>query len=777
MAASETRIPLSYLPQLAYAANLWTLLGWKRPLTQIALDVKRSTNESIPWIQSVCFALEALNLQLVGILYRNIVNISDGRKLNRDFVTELFEVIYYNQILILSGRVVMCVFLGVLLNSVVCSRKSNKLSDILALTIKVVTMLIHISYEIYIAVIKNWIHNRVFQWDPRTVWLLVPNIIIFCSIVLLLLFLYSAALASKSIQDVVDHGISVTLSPAQCHAYELVDLLERAREEVVLSWIRTQTYQPDYIIARSVLSSSVGFLVTACVSVYIAVCVKNGYINRNDELELYGYYALPLQYAFILFGLVIVLGRWLNAVVYYPRFMGKKGLVFSEYFRVEDFWKRALLDFQEEFREWDVESIEKLDFWKRYLYSFVHKTWLYKLLPIFLYLQILLIRFSKTCWLISENIFSNCCMWRLVMRRTYRDELLALCNLVDSEMGGPGNPDDGGVRGPENHDDPGGGRPGNTGDGGLGSGSSIHEDFQKYGKVVMHMLGENVAAVWMANKESINKMAAELQKGESHGKESKILISLLKGRTMEAFGTADLSAISSRRTLQVEQDFHFQKGSVKMTVVSLLTIMMELSTLSKINGGSSNRVLTDTCIDTCINASRGAWGIMGFVEISDPNGSVLSKHTDRLFRSLEKPSRTWLGQVFPISKPEDITVLSAKRAIQRLSDKGREMADCGRIRPTGYDSNNWKTVMAGNSLYKVCENIKYRSDDVGEMLKVLRISLANVIWNCMIKVPRIIMDECTSWEEAFMDAKLRRALYIVGMAQGIQQSLQDQPDM
>lgn len=775
MAASETHIPLSYLPQLAYAADLLKLLGWKRPLTKIALELKRSKKESIPWIQSVYFALEALNLLLVGNLYGKIVNISDVRKLNPDLVEYLFEVICCNQILILSGRIVMCVFLGVLLNSVVCSRKSNKLSDILALTLKVVTMLTHISYEIYIVVISNWIHNRVFQWDPRTVWLLVPNIIIFCSIVLLLLCLYSAALASKSIQDVADH-ISVTLSPAQCHANEVVDLLERARKEVVLSWIRTQTYQPAYIIARSVLSSSVGFLVTACVSVYIAFCVRNGCINPNCELAWYGLYILPLQCAFISFGLVIVLGRWLNAVVYYPRFTGKKGLVFSEYFRVEDFWKRAMLDLQEEFREWDVESIKKLVFWKRWLYRFVHKTWLYKVLPIFLCLQILLIRFSKTCWLISENIFSNCCMWRLVMRRTYRDELLALCNLVDSGMVGPGNPDNGGVRGPENHDDPGVGRPGNTSYGGLGSGSSIPEDFQKYGKVVMHMLGENVAAVWMANKESINKMAAELQKGESHGTECKILISLLKGRTMEGFGTADLSAISSRRTLQVEQDFHFQKGSVKMTVVSLLTVMIELSTLYVNNGGSSNPVATHTLLE-CINASRGAWDIMEFVEISDPKGSGLSKHADKLFRSLEKPFPTWLGQVFPVSKPEDLTVLSARRAIQRLADKGREMADCGRIRPTGYDSNNWKTVMAGNSLYKVCENIKYHSDDVGEMLKVLRISLANVIWNCMIKVPRIIMDECTSWEEAFMDDKLRRALYTVGMAQGIQRSLQDQPDM
>ena len=44
----------------------------------------------------------------------------------------------------------------------------------------------------------------------------------------------------------------------------------------------------------------------------------------------------------------------------------------TTYFRVEGFWKRALVELQEEFIEWNVESIQILSFLNQFLSTLAH---------------------------------------------------------------------------------------------------------------------------------------------------------------------------------------------------------------------------------------------------------------------------------------------------------------------------------------------------------------------------------------------------------------------
>jgi hypothetical protein len=71
--------------------------------------------------------------------------------------------------------------------------------------------------------------------------------------------------ASKSIHDVVAQRIPVLLSRPEHRNSGSVVWWEVVEEHAVRSWITARTHQPQYIIARSVLISSVGFLVTICV--------------------------------------------------------------------------------------------------------------------------------------------------------------------------------------------------------------------------------------------------------------------------------------------------------------------------------------------------------------------------------------------------------------------------------------------------------------------------------------------------------------------------------
>lgn len=724
----SSHIPLASLPRVAGTAGVFNnWLGSVGLLILLALDAQGSWKKREHWIEGHYFVVGGLALQFLENMYNPLVFFTNGQNLNAEIVEKLFKGIQDNQLHILSGRVAVCVFIGNMLPAVACRSPSK--SDIVALSISAAGVLIHNSYEIYIIVINNMICNRGFQWDHQTLWFLVPNIIISCLIVLLVLFLICAVLASENIQDVVDHRIPVLLSPAASHESELasheselVRSLANVEEQVVRSWITGRTYRPEYVIARSVLSSSIGFLVTVCVVVSIAASSKNIDITKRHGKYWSLFISVALQWFFILSGWAIVLWRWLTAVIYYPRCLDKEALRFHEYFRVEDFWKRATLDRQEELTYSRPRVLVRM------------------LLSIFLGLQILLIFFSKICWLISEWVFSHRCTRRLLMGSTSEDEFFRLC-----VVGGPGNPSRSGM-----------GTPGSTGNGRVESGSPIPPDFEKYSRLLMHMLGENHGAVWIANKNSINEMKAQVGKGESHAKKCQKLIEFLGGGTMGGMGSVDPFATSSGRRLQIERDLGIDKGSVKMRVVSLLTIVIELSTLYE-NGSSGT-------MQACIESCSQAWEIVEFIEILDQSALLVSKHASMLFQNLKKRPPRWLDLTFPINSPG----VSCRGALEGLKDKGRKAVNNESIHGTGYDSQDWKAFIAGKSLLEVCENIENPSDNREEMFEKLKKSLINTILYCVIKV-EIIMNECMSRAESFMDEseRLSSALYIGGMAKGI----------
>lgn len=285
-------------------------------------------------------------------------------------------------------------------------------------------------------------------------------------------------------------------------------------------------------------------------------------------------------------------------------------------------------------------------------------------------------------------------------------------------------------------------------------------DFVKYSDVMMHMPEENPAGVWIANRKSVKDMKARLRKGENDGKNCKALISLLEKTGTRKFSFEEPFTECVRRR---EGNFNLEKSSSKMMVVSLLTIVIELSAFYEGSGGSFAGPSTDT-VDACMQACCEAWKIIDLVENSNTEAVLVNKQADKLFRGL-KESRKWLGLDLPINNLQARTVEAAKSALQGLADKGKETAN------TGYESKNLKAVIAGNSLSMLCEIMKGNSVNVQELLDGIQSSLADVIRSCMFKMGEVIVAESRSWAEAFMEEKLWDAFYEAGRAKGVTQQL------
>lgn len=376
-----------------------------------------------------------------------------------------------------------------------------------------------------------------------------------------------------------------------------------------------------------------------------------------------------------------------------------------------------------------VGSINSSSFLNKFVLMFLQKFWVYKLLSVLFYLQILLVLMSKTCWFISEMVFSNCYMRRILMGAV-SEEFLSLYKLHNG--------------------------------GGLVERES-HKVFVKYRDNLMYMEGENPAGVWIANQKMVQKMKARMTEGDSHGKNCEALISLLK-KTTKQRSTDRLG--SCQRELQIQKDFNREKSSAKITAVSLVTIIIELSAFYQ----ECDRSSVGSVIEQCIKGFSEAWEIMSLVENVDPKAAVVNKQADQIFQGLKKWHK-WLDIPLPINKLQVRTIENAKEALQGLADLAEKRANGECNIKNGYDSKNWKAVIAGNNLSKLCESIKNHSDSIEELWDVIESLLADVLGSCMIKVEEIILDQCTLWTEALMEERLWDLSYEAWKAKGVIQPL------
>ncbi|GLJ06600.1 hypothetical protein SUGI_0042800 [Cryptomeria japonica] len=301
------------------------------------------------WIPGKVLVLSALSIQVLSILDYSNISFSDVP--NAQGVAKLLG----NQLVIDSGRLVICVFIGYLLPGMATRGSAEASADIVAL---VVTLFSAIVSELFYVRKAGKVFNKVdynYVYDFFTelsdnpkikVWFIASSSLFLVAIVLLILFLVSAILAGKTVRCMLKQRINSAISfnkPNQADEY-----WKKFDDEVLKQWLLCRAAQPQSVIARSVLSSSTGLVVTISIVLFIAKTLKLGstILHLDDGLDWLRHTTFGLQCVFLLLGGWVIFLRWFRAVIYFPILFrnGVKSCFPWQRCSVEDFWTRSILE-------------------------------------------------------------------------------------------------------------------------------------------------------------------------------------------------------------------------------------------------------------------------------------------------------------------------------------------------------------------------------------------------------------------------------------------------
>lgn len=299
----------------------------------LSLDAWKAIKRKTYWLPGGFLVLSAFTLQFINYVNYSTVSVSSG---TNNVTAEDVEIFLSIQLVIDSGRLVICVFIAYLLPGLVSSGFRSVWGDIGALASSV---LAHIFSEIYLIVYVNPYYLDSDYFDSNynnsvTVWFKVYSAILVIAIILLILLSICAVLAGKSIRIIINKKVPSLLSCCSNSRRDCGNI----GDHVLKCWIVVRSSQPEYIMARSVLSSFAGLLVTVCV---IFIVVKWRYVFNDDykTADPLNKTTFLLQFMFASIGWIVVSVRWLTAVKYFPR--DGRSL-----FQVEDFWTRGIIDLE-----------------------------------------------------------------------------------------------------------------------------------------------------------------------------------------------------------------------------------------------------------------------------------------------------------------------------------------------------------------------------------------------------------------------------------------------
>lgn len=667
----------------------------------ISLDLWKALKKGAHWIPGDALVLTALTIQAMNLLkaqgdvFRDASAKScDGLDEEEDFYCENWENIIWTHI----SRVMLCVLVAYLLPGMARPFSKESWGKMAALGLSI---LLHLFSE-NLSGSRSY-YELGFRFGPIFI---VPGVMLVISLVWLILLLSCATIAHKSIQDIIDQKIPLILAQQS----NGVDNSWKAVEDQVLkSWIVARACYPESIIARSVLSSSAGMAVTICiVSSFVYVVMVGVRYSRYSESSFILITTL-LEVVFILMGWAIICWRWVSSVAYYGTWGTEES--WRNYFQVEDFWTRYIVELQEA----DSSQIDRTT--RKMKIKLVSTGEIIKYLPPILlrclyWLQFLVVFFSKGCWFLSELMFRNRAMRRLSSLLLYK---------------------------------------------------RLHKAISERGKVLenVHFLWETPHSVIVTNQKAIKKAEKLLTDGNKDGESCHTLLKLLTERkSAGCVGTQCLDPRAAGETglkflckqdlgskLVVEKHFMYAtKKSWKLAAISLVTIIV--------------RLFPD-CGRDCLKAYSQAWEVMGVVDEYDQGAdSLLSKAADRVFNTLKSEN---------VSTATTTTMREAAAAIAKMTEENKEKAEVIR---DGKDSLDWKKAAAGNALYKLCKSIDCTSsNDVSALKDELESALADIIGCCIEKVGVALVENCTKWVQDWDETKLVRALYLAGKSRGLMEKL------
>ncbi|XP_057827740.2 uncharacterized protein LOC131039104 [Cryptomeria japonica] len=689
------------------------------PIVVIAADVWSAFRKRKHWIPADSLVLGALALQFVAILKISFdfsyVSGYYGDQLSSE-MCDLLSTFASQEIHVLSGRVSVCVLMGCLLPGVARPLSASLWSDMAALIISSSIFLFQVSYEAQMlqSAFQHIDHCEIGKTEFYLMQF--ANAIIIVSIIFLVLILGSGALASVTIPKIISPKIPVIFSPPNFHTQFG---WEKVEEQVTKSWIVVRTSDPQYIITRSCLSSSVALIISACNGVLVCqILVFRKHSGRYMWIPTY--IESGLRGVVIVMGSLVIYWRCITQVMYYPKTLEWRYSSFSQYFQIEDFWKTHLLGSMRS-------STRQRQLGRSCLLKIVIKLCrvmrFNRLLHVLYWLQMFSILFSKFCCLLSQLLFSNKYFGKLIMGSAYEE----FSNLYRSEIQ-------------------------------LGQ----FLDYSRYLKALVNMQGENSAGLWVANRKSISQVKKQMEKGEEEGKQCGDLISLIREKS-----SPDLRGEKCVKPqndplnrLQVERELDVRKFSWKMSAISIIAVIIELSAFT--HDEAEAKIMLKRGIEACSQA----WNIMEVVENNAIETVELSIEADEIFERLQKKHK-WLEYSLPLSRPVDKSPAAAKAAIQNLVEKGKEIAN-------QYCSSKPSEAIAGYSLYRigrVSMDQEHQFNSVGEICDRMCRMLADVMGSCCVKAAGVIMEDCKKLASMSDEENILRIARVAGRGKGVTESV------
>ncbi|GLJ31637.1 hypothetical protein SUGI_0635570 [Cryptomeria japonica] len=736
----------------------------------ISVDIVKALKMRAHWIPGDILVLSALTIMLISMLCNHQ---SALLKLSFDKL-DLEKVDLW---MIHSSRVMLCVLVGYLLPGMASHGSENICANLSALMIAI---FLHMTNELYSVVhihslskSKSSSPSYLGTWELAWmdfgigVYFASTSLISIC-LILLLLLLGCAYVGSRGIESILAQKIPLILSGKHSSHSDrsLAEEVQgyswqRVEDEVLRSWIVARAYSPEFIIARSALSSSVAVIVTIQILVSIAGWIKVSpkHTKEFDDLvDVFKTLITILQCVFILIGWVIIGWRCCTAAGYYLRWQSE---TWREALLVEDFWTRYITDLIQS-HEPQLLQAKSLD--ENIKNLIARKPFKVQLPQILMYmairLQWFMVLFSKTCWLLSTTILHNKCMANLISKM--------LAKHLDD----------------------------------------VSKEYSKYKNYLdgLGMLRETPESMWVANRKSIAKARELILQGNQDGESGcqDLIHFLVRRKSPQGEGLKCLNPEKyhmgfkylckiSPEPLEVENHFMgASKSSWKLTAVSLISIYIHLSLVyaeQNDEACTSDYFPPPKRVKNSLEAYSQAWEIIHFFEETRAEADpILSQAADKVFHSLktklEKPSlstkktpKSVASAINELAKESKMRTKAPVIYAKKTEETGDLETNAIRwVRAGGHDSIDWKAAAAGNTIYRLCKSIDCSSNiNLEDLLNEIECSLADMLYSCINNVKAALVLSSRKWAQDMDEYKIGKALYTAGKARALIQQLEHAP--
>ncbi|XP_004245759.1 uncharacterized protein [Solanum lycopersicum] len=309
--------PMPMIGIYVAAASLLCILAMAADAFQ-AFRVKRL------WFPCKFFALNAASLTVLAVAMKLPVEISEPMPGHTDQLSKL------------ASTVFMCVVIGNFMPSIGAMSNKEILSNVVALDILVITIIVNLFIEMHTGLIVN----------------LKPEFIatIFLMFLLILVLSFSSltlATTKKILELNYKEAYQITLRNDALAFGRLS--IDRLRDTVEKCWMMVETSNPQFVMARSVTFSTSG---TICVlaslilmEALIRIYNSPPYFPNSSTYEWTTSVILIVQSIGVVVGTVAPALRWFICISF--KRSNKTGNANANFFKVEDYWIRKLVEWKE----------------------------------------------------------------------------------------------------------------------------------------------------------------------------------------------------------------------------------------------------------------------------------------------------------------------------------------------------------------------------------------------------------------------------------------------